>query len=935
MRPVAAPTEENEFMKLTASLVLRAAAAAALFSAGPAVFSGCAGGESDAPIEATSSVVQAVAAAPDSVVLNAVRDTSVRLSAPNVNAGRETSLDINRTLVAFDQAALAAAVGPTDSLVSARLELTLTSNSLRRLAPSKAVDAHLLKKTWTETGATWFCAVDADPSNKKPDCSGATAWSMGPLPPNPYVAQASASATISPAQTGVIGFDVTGDVRAMASGQLANDGWMLRSGGVGEFAEFASRESATPPRLVLTVRRCSAQLCDDGNTCTTDSCDAVAACVHTNAVDGASCSDGNACTAVDVCRAGACQPGPVDVCAPPPIVINEVESNGGVPGDWVELYNVGTTAVDLSNWVFKDNDDSHNYKLPAGTSIAAGGYLVLDEGAFGFGLGAADSARIYDGGGARLIDSHSWSAHAAVTYGRCPNGTGAFAANGTSTKGAANDCSSPGSGGSGGGTGGSGGGGTGGSGGPPATVVVNEVESSGGTPGDWIELYNAGASAVDLSGWIVRDNDDTHTSTIPANTVVAPGAYYIVEETALGFGLGSPDAARLFNPGGTLVDSYNWTPHATTTYGRCPNGSGAFSTTGAPTKGAANDCSPPGTGGSGGAGTGGTGGAGGIAFSPWSGGNEVTAVDLPTAFTSNLSGLTYQPAISAAPAVLWALQNGPSLLHRMEWNGASWVDSAADGWSAGKTLVYPSGTGGPDSEGVTKVEWDSPAIYVATERDNTANTVSRLSVLRYDSSAAGTTLTATHEWNLTADLPAVGANLGLEAITWVPDSYLVANGFLDESRNQPFDPALYPGHGTGIFFVGVEATGNVYAYALDHVGGGFTRLATFSSGLAGVMGMEFDRDVGRLWTTCDNTCNNRSTLFSVETAAASPSRGKFSLRGGFEPPSGIPASMNNEGVAIAPESECVAGRKPFFWSDDSDTGGNSLRQGTVACGPLF
>ena len=56
-------------------------------------------------------------------------------------------------------------------------------------------------------------------------------------------------------------------------------------------------------------------------------------------------------------------------------------------------------------------------------------------------------------------------------------------------------------------------------------VRINEVESSGGTPGDWVELINNGASAVDLSGWIVKDNDDTHVFTIPAGTSIAAGGY--------------------------------------------------------------------------------------------------------------------------------------------------------------------------------------------------------------------------------------------------------------------------------------------------------------------------------------------------------------------------------------------------------------------------
>src|SRR5258708_6014803 len=101
-------------------------------------------------------------------------------------------------------------------------------------------------------------------------------------------------------------------------------------------------------------------------------------------------------------------------------------------------------------------------------------------------------------------------------------------------------------------------------------------------------------------------------------------------------------------------------------------------------------------------------------------------------------------------------------------------------------LHYTSGAGIPDSEGVTKTDWGTPAIYVATERDNNNSGVSRPAVLRFDSNAAGTGLTASHEWNLTSLLPAVGANLGLEAISWIPDSFLVANGFVDEATHAKY-----------------------------------------------------------------------------------------------------------------------------------------------------
>ncbi len=47
--------------------------------------------------------------------------------------------------------------------------------------------------------------------------------------------------------------------------------------------------------------------CNDGNPCTTDSCDPAAGCTHGNSNE--ECSDGNVCTVGDHCADGACQPG--------------------------------------------------------------------------------------------------------------------------------------------------------------------------------------------------------------------------------------------------------------------------------------------------------------------------------------------------------------------------------------------------------------------------------------------------------------------------------------------------------------------------------------------------------------------------------------------------------------------------------------------------
>lgn len=435
-------------------------------------------------------------------------------------------------------------------------------------------------------------------------------------------------------------------------------------------------------------------------------------------------------------------------------------------------------------------------------------------------------------------------------------------------------------------------------------------------PGDWAELYNTASSAADLSGWQLRDSDDTHVFTWPAGTSLAGNAYLVVDEAVFGFGLGAGDSVRLYDAGGALVDSYVWTAHASTTYGRCPNATGPFVTTLSSTKGVANECTgstPP--------------------AAPWPGTSEVSAVDVANTFGGNLSGLSYEPANATSPAVLWAVRNSPSALYRLVKAGSEWIPDAG-AWSAGKTLRYPDGTGNPDSEGVTRAEYGSSLIYVATERNNDASAVSRLSILMFDTAAPGAELPAIREWNLNSDLPVVGPNLGLESITWVPDSALLTLGFFDESQLAAYNPALYPNHGSGLFFVGMEASGIIYAYALDHVTGGYQRVATIAVSGVGAMGLEFDREVGYLWAYCDDTCGNQASVFTLDTTVGSATRGKFVLRRQFARPTGMP-NLNNEGIALAPESECIAGTKPFFWSDDSQTDGHALRSGTVSCGAFL
>ena len=73
-----------------------------------------------------------------------------------------------------------------------------------------------------------------------------------------------------------------------------------------------------------------------------------------------------------------------------------------------------------------------------------------------------------------------------------------------------------------------------------SALVINEIVSSNkrslvddslGTP-DWIELYNTGSVALDLSGYGVSDNlRKLHKFVVPEGTTLGPGEYLVLYAT--------------------------------------------------------------------------------------------------------------------------------------------------------------------------------------------------------------------------------------------------------------------------------------------------------------------------------------------------------------------------------------------------------------------
>ncbi len=201
-------------------------------------------------------LVAAVATAlPASAVITTLStnaDSYLRGSAENTNVGTETFLRIrktgpNRTVVRFDQAAIAAAA--TGGIVtSATLEL-FVEFSTGTWGSGREIDAHRITTDWTESGVTWNCPIDTDTGNNNPDC--AVQWGGGAF---------AASATDSYLQTssfiGAVQLDVTADVNAFLTG-TSNFGWLLKKRDEGQngLLEYTSREGTAnqEPKLILDV----------------------------------------------------------------------------------------------------------------------------------------------------------------------------------------------------------------------------------------------------------------------------------------------------------------------------------------------------------------------------------------------------------------------------------------------------------------------------------------------------------------------------------------------------------------------------------------------------------------------------------------------------------------------------------------------------------
>jgi hypothetical protein len=213
-------------------------------------------------------------------------------------------------------------------------------------------------------------------------------------------------------------------------------------------------------------------------------------------------------------RAGG-SPGANDVLISNPqrtIVINEVLAHTDDPAvDYIELFNYSATAVNVGGCILTDDPSTNKFFIPTNTIITPRGFLLYDQTQLGFSLSSGgETVYLKNTNATRVLDAFRFRGQAnGVATGRYPDGSPSYSELSLKTPGARNA--------------------------RPLVrdLVINEImyhPISGDDAFEFLELYNRGSNAVDLSDWRLTDGI---TFDFPNGTIVGADSYLIVANNRL------------------------------------------------------------------------------------------------------------------------------------------------------------------------------------------------------------------------------------------------------------------------------------------------------------------------------------------------------------------------------------------------------------------
>ena len=267
------------------------------------------------------------------------------------------------------------------------------------------------------------------------------------------------------------------------------------------------------------------------------------------------------------------------IAAIPKVVINEVADKAVIAGcngtDYIELYNEGTAAADVSNFRLRD-DANATFIIPNNTIITAFGYKLFCQSDFLFGIGGNDTVTLYSTADVAVATTGALGGlgSTTLTYSRRPNGAYAYT---KPSPNAVNVFFSP----------------------LADIIYVNEVANTavlGICNGqDYIEIINTGATPVNLSGFLLHDDNGPNgvePFLFPSNfSLLSAGEIRLLCGDSPGnfqFGIGGDDTITLLDSSRDLVSTTGALTgggSATLTYQRTASNTYQYAP---PTPGAAN-----------------------------------------------------------------------------------------------------------------------------------------------------------------------------------------------------------------------------------------------------------------------------------------------------------------------------------------------------------
>ena len=213
------------------------------------------------------------------------------------------------------------------------------------------------------------------------------------------------------------------------------------------------------------------------------------------------------------------------------------------------------------------------------------------------------------------------------------------------------------------------------------------------------------------------------------------------------------------------------------------------------------------------------------AASPGRAGARSRSLTAPRSARTSAGWPTSRPA-PAPRACCGRSRNNPSTLFRLSTTARTWSRTRPTAGATASPCATPTGgrAGRRRRDARRRRRERGLRRPPSATTDGPNSATSRPAVLRYDVSSAAAGLNATNDWNLTSSLPGDGPTPASRPSPGCRTR--CSSRRASWTRHRPtYNPADYPNHGPGLFFVGVEQDGRILAYALDqtsntaHAGG--------------------------------------------------------------------------------------------------------------------